>query len=630
MKKLFIFLFLSILLLNFIYAALDCDYTDSNPYYEKRIVFYENSSKLDYDVLEVKDIIQGVTPHPLGGGGVNMQFKVYNNYNSEINVTIKYIFDGALSLFETVIAFEGYSNVIGPQSPGLNYTSIDFVINSPMGLEARKEMVRFNNETCKICPPPDGFICLNNGDACNISSQCGSGNCIRGYCSKSEVCYNKDCKCNLTTELQCQDNTGCVTIKSLGVGLKPHCRIEECITGDINIITGLCASKMGDQCSKHWDCISGVCNIAGFCDTKEIVPCEPYGKLNCNNLSCLIPYVKQTNEAYMCDWECVNGTRACNGVCKAVSSKKVGQEYNCEWECKSNRFRDGKCLSPKWVVIVFFSLIFLIFGFGMWFLIKSIKDLKGKIIDKLNNEIISKKKDIDSLENKKEEIEDDVKTVKENYDKKVEEFKEREKNLKEKHNLKILDLEEKLKNKEGVAKKEVEEEIKKEKEKRKEELENLDKVKKENRIEYEKEKDRKKRELNELKCEIDSERETLEAELKKSKILRETPRLNQQGYRVTSDEEGYEIYNGEKFNRFWYRKNYNLSINEIEGFHIHHIDGNRRNNEIWNLIKLSQGEHSTIHRFNKNWLDYNKGIEILQKYNIELPSKVKEHLKEIK
>lgn len=374
MKKLVFFLFLSIFLFNSVYA-LDCEYTNNNPYEKEVIVFYENSSKLDYNVLEVKDIIQGYGGSPYWSGAYPMSFKVYNNYNSEVNVTVKYLFNGALNSFDCPpIASDGYCTVGGPYSPDLDESSIYFVINSPVGLEGKKEIERFNNESCKKCSPPDEFICLNNGGVCNLSSQCGSGHCIRGYCSKSEVCHNKDCKCNLTTELQCPDNTGCVTIKSVSLGFQPICRVEECITGDINLITGLCASKIGDPCSKHWDCISGICNIAGFCDTKEIVPCEPYGKLNCNNISCLTPVIKKTGEAYMCDWECANGTRDCNGVCKAVSSKEVGQEYSCEWECKSNRFRDGKCLTPTWTIIVFFSLIFLIVGIAAFLIKKTNND----------------------------------------------------------------------------------------------------------------------------------------------------------------------------------------------------------------------------------------------------------------
>jgi len=349
MKKLIFLLFLSLFLLSSVYA-LDCQYNKNYPYEKEAIVFYENGIKLDYNLLDIKDIKQG---YPGGfSGSYGMEFKVYNNYPFEINVTIKYLFNGQLQSADSIIASKGYYVVSGPSSVGLDEMSIYFEIHTP-GLEAKKELKTFDNYTCLECPSESGFICLNDGQACNDSINCGGNNCVRGYCSNSKVCFNNDCKCNSTDEIQCNDNTNCVKINSVNLGFEPICRVEECITGYINNKTGACALKNGEKCSIDDDCASKDCNPARVCG--EFVVC-PSGEQLCNNLSCLEVSAKLAEQPYSCEWECTSGTIACNGICRGVSSKNIRQEYYCIEECKSGRGDGRKCI-PSITWWIYFSIV---------------------------------------------------------------------------------------------------------------------------------------------------------------------------------------------------------------------------------------------------------------------------------
>lgn len=72
------------------------------------------------------------------------------------------------------------------------------------------------------------------------------------------------------------------------------------------------------------------------------------------------------------------------------------------------------------------------------------------------------------------------------------------------------------------------------------------------------------------------------------------------------DKNGYYIIHsnekenkGKKLHRLIFEDFYNINLNKEfpEGVVIHHNDGNKLNNEIWNLIPMSNSEHSSIHSF---------------------------------
>jgi hypothetical protein len=75
-----------------------------------------------------------------------------------------------------------------------------------------------------------------------------------------------------------------------------------------------------------------------------------------------------------------------------------------------------------------------------------------------------------------------------------------------------------------------------------------------------------------------------------------TATLNKHGYYWVNQ-------NGKRrpLHRLIFEDFYNIDLNKEfpDGVHIHHIDGDRSNNEIWNLIPLTINEHSKLHY--KDW-----------------------------
>ena len=61
-------------------------------------------------------------------------------------------------------------------------------------------------------------------------------------------------------------------------------------------------------------------------------------------------------------------------------------------------------------------------------------------------------------------------------------------------------------------------------------------------------------------------------------------------YHITSRKEGN---NGKKVSRLVFEDFYNIKL--PTDVHIHHVDGDRTNDNIWNLIPISPSEHSTLH-----------------------------------
>ncbi len=590
MKKWAFLLFFSIILCNSVYS-LDCQYKDNNQYEEYRNLFYENNSKLDYDALEIRDIIQGST----GFFSSNpMSFKVYNRYTLDINVTVKYLFYGALHSFDCpIISPNGYCTVSDTSTPGLDSSSIYFVVNSPPFLEAKKELTSIDNYTCKIC---GNYTCLNDGEACNDSLQCGGEHCVRGNCSKTDKCYKNNCNCP-QNELQCPDNTRCVIVNSKNLGETPICRIEECSTGYKNVF-GVCALKNGLPCSIDDDCAFGDCNPARICGDWNGSCLN--GEQICNN-SCLLPSIKNDGQPYSCNWECVNGTMPCEGICRNVSSKKAGQEYFCIQECKTGRGKEGVCkpsikqMTYFWVFVFIIFLISLLY-FGKYKLWTTIEERKGeekkrdeakKEKESLNNEIKENSEEINNLKKMKERL-------KKNFSDKQKEFDIHLEKLKEKENLEIKKLEDKKKK----ANKEAEIRINKEIEKRKDEyqdrirdLENAflideDKFHRliiEKNIEIE--------ELKKRKDEADSLKQIndeIEREQKRNEELAIKNYCGEGRAHINND--GYIVWNNS--DKAYHRKLYLEKFPDTpKKNEIHHIDGNKLNNEMWNLIDLEWAVH---------------------------------------
>jgi hypothetical protein len=113
-----------------------------------------------------------------------------------------------------------------------------------------------------------------------------------------------------------------------------------------SICTGLLDD--GSKCDFSAECGSGLCfELAGYCGTNISVieddPGCPSGEFLCSD-RCVEPSVLNSGEVYFCEEQCALGLKGCDGICKNSSSIIEGESYTCEWECKSDRFENGICL----------------------------------------------------------------------------------------------------------------------------------------------------------------------------------------------------------------------------------------------------------------------------------------------
>ena len=83
-------------------------------------------------------------------------------------------------------------------------------------------------------------------------------------------------------------------------------------------------------------------------------------------------------------------------------------------------------------------------------------------------------------------------------------------------------------------------------------------------------------------------------------------KINKGGYyAITSRKEG----NNRKYlHRLIFEDYYNIDLDDEfpDGVHIHHIDGDKTNNEIWNLEPIPASEHHSLHNGGENNPMYGK------------------------
>lgn len=613
MKKLVLGLLFGIFLINSV-IALDCQYKKNNPYFQDITSFYENGTKLSYNLLELSNI----KPGSPGGGWygtppTNTEFTILNNYNSEINVTINYLFNGVAQTAPALIAPKGYFTITCPGISGLDESSISFDIKTA-GLEAKRESTKFDNYSCTQCPDGSGFICLNDGQNCTDSSQCGGAYCVRGYCSHSDSCFNNDCKC-ASDEIQCGDNTQCVKKNSVQLGFKPVCRFEECITGYLNK-NGACALKNGEKCGINDNCASGICNA---------------------NYECGV--INDT---------CKGNTTICNATNKCVipSVKKTGEAYACDFECKSLRGKNGICLRTIEWWVCFWVICIIITSAGVWaFAVwqrnkaKNEKEKAEKKRKEAEEGRILAEKKRETAEQETINILLDLKKKKEAIDKKITDVKLR-------YDKKEKELNERLKKADVLAQAGVEREIKEERRRREKELNSLKESKEENeneRIRQENIKEvlkdsRIKQEAESKQIEDGSYNNYIQKQLNLYKKKYETPSIDvyydkNEGYLGVKEKKTNKIIGS--LQRYVYKKEVDTNV---FGKEIHHIDYDVFNNEIWNLIALKEEDHNKKYekfRHGKlkkgEWLwGYEQLKEQLGMKEEDFPEHIKKHLRELK
>jgi len=190
----------SIITLVFLISTISaCQYTENKPISREVLSFYENGELLDYNLLEAKDFTTGSFSNWFASWNPPPSFKVYNNYQEQINVTINYVYYGESKSSDILIDSKGYTSVTYDSDPNrdrtFNQNSITYDIHNS-GLESKRENLFFDNFVCKTCP--NGKECLDDGQNCSSNSECGSNVC------------NPDNKCGKP-----EDFKGCPTGKVL-------------------------------------------------------------------------------------------------------------------------------------------------------------------------------------------------------------------------------------------------------------------------------------------------------------------------------------------------------------------------------------------------------------------------------
>ncbi|MBN2095742.1 MAG: hypothetical protein JW727_06860 [Candidatus Aenigmarchaeota archaeon] len=217
---------------------LTCQYRTTQNVTNETIVFYFRGVPLDSPLLEVRDAVyQGNSQD--ASYRWTYQFKVYNMYTSYLDVQVQYRVDGVIYYADLTIAPGQYEPVVGRGGGGVgpDFNSITFNISSPDGITMGRENMTFVVEICREC---SGKVCLNDGDACKLSSECGGGFCVIGRCSNNESCPGGNCTCP-EGEVLCTVNMSCVRANSVPIGSATICGLpQECTTEYLNAETGLC------------------------------------------------------------------------------------------------------------------------------------------------------------------------------------------------------------------------------------------------------------------------------------------------------------------------------------------------------------------------------------------------------
>lgn len=239
-KKLILLLLGLFVFSNLVYS-LDCQYTTNESYSE--LVNFSTVNGVEYGkpFIEISNFQQHFWKGDrYMGNSVPSSFRINNNYKIPITVHINYIADGNLKS-EVVTVKPLWYQIIKENYPiTIIQDSIEFKIIDPSYIKQGSKEVVLSKEVCRLC---EGNICINDGEPCSSSNECGGGYCVRGICTNSDVCFNNDCKCS-SDEIQCLDNKRCVKKGIIPMDVKPECNMtQECITGYIDSETSLCAKS---------------------------------------------------------------------------------------------------------------------------------------------------------------------------------------------------------------------------------------------------------------------------------------------------------------------------------------------------------------------------------------------------
>ncbi len=330
--------------------------------------------------------------------------------------------------------------------------------------------------------------------------------------------------------------------------------------------------------------------------TREV--CCTNGQKNCSD-SCITPSTKTAGEAYRCDWECQsgvgngvickwndghlciqptdclsgkcniagvcgdfvqcpNGTQSCNDkVCVKPLNKTVGEAYSCIWECATRAGKDGVCqmslIEKAKRFFIFVAIIGLIFAVAQYF---HRKGNKARMV----------------AETKKEQ------------EKIIEEAKKKQEQITKEHNERIKNAENKLAT--------LTRELQEKRQYTEAEIKELNRKKEELRQYISEQRESVKHELEQWQKVIPFPDEQV-----KGRLVIRNPYLG--GYKCFYQGKDVllERYNSSTLVHRWVWKEHNGRWPKA-GYHIHHKDEDKFNNDTANLEEIEGDEHFRIHKQN--------------------------------
>lgn len=549
MRKIFLFSFL-ILFLTF--SVSGCNYTQENYGDVVHTVFYENGTRLDYPLIEIVNFKQGYNSEYWGHLDIDAEFTVKNNHPFRIiSLNVSFIKNGINDLESLVIDPLGYKVVKRTESDqiDINTVSLSFLDDD---LSYNSETVReVVNISCKMCGEQ---LCLEDGQTCTSDKECGSN-----VCSGMRICVKDK---NLRAD--CSENLSFCSVS------------KTCVQREVK--------SFGEFASCEWECKSGFLEN-GKCKTCENSECLKEGQYCERDSQCGNQICNQNNQCGPIGSTCEGVKQFCEvtSKCMVPSIKKKGEGYSCDFECATQR-GDGKvCIDSleeyqrkKKIEKIFFILFGVIsFLLILYFII--LKKIIPSIKEKQRLE-----KEIKNLETRFEDLTSKVSLL------------EKEIESSEK---KIRELKEKLKNAGKAVKEEIERKIAQEEERQKVKIENLKKA----------EEDLKrygtilsKRDYIAKKIKENTEKE-IEAALKRYGRNYGLSRI------FYDPESGYIKFNDgkkEPIHRYIYRSKFGIGNN----YEVHHIDKDKLNNEIYNLIAIKEEKHSNLNHGKIDSQSWKSGI----------------------
>jgi hypothetical protein len=338
------------------------------------------------------------------------------------------------------------------------------------------------------------------------------------------------------------------------------------------------------SCLSDNDCFTGICNIAGFCGSRKVVPCAE-NETNCQDSACLRPGVKHGGESYLCKFECSSG-KGEDGVCKendgvpcqkdldclsgicnaakmcgsnitcaagtencrdqgcfSPGTKKYHEAYLCSWECKSDRGFYGVCQMSTHTLIGIATLLFFVGAIYVYYFAFYKRRKEERFRKEVEGKRMEEEQTLYHTQTKRKKMEDEIIS----YSDKLQEMQIELYNLTKKKNK----IHQKIKNARGHARQVYEQTYAR----ISAELENLEQM--------------------ETKLQMSSR----DYYLKKYK--------ERYGEKIYVPEGGNYIRFKTGMKEYLHIYIYKSHYDEIpQGHQVHHIDGNSFNDEIWNLIAV--------------------------------------------